>query len=71
MRGHAPISRVYSMGPSNRSEMQVQRDVHELRARAWREQGLIILDPADIDDDWFRQALINEANKQFGRTRKG
>lgn len=70
MRGHAPISRVYSMGPTNRSDAQIERDVQELRSRAWKQQGLIILDPVDIDDDWFRQALINEANKRYGRRGK-
>lgn len=69
MRGQPSISPIYRRGPSDRSEVQIRRDVQELRARAWREQGLIILDPIDIDDDWFRQALINEAEKQYGRRR--
>ncbi|MCG8670099.1 MAG: hypothetical protein MI867_11840, partial [Pseudomonadales bacterium] len=61
---------LYSQGPSVRSEAQEIRDRDDTRRRAWQELGLIILDPIDIDDDWFRQALINEAVKQYGRRRK-
>ena len=37
-----------------------------LRA-AWRTQGVVVLRPEDIRDDWARQALINEANRLYGR----
>lgn len=37
------------------------------QARAvWRTRGLIFLDPKDIADDWTRQAVINEAVRQYG-----
>lgn len=38
-----------------------------LRRRAWVEMGVAVLRPDDIADAWTRQALINEATKQFGR----
>jgi hypothetical protein len=38
----------------------------ELRRKAWRMLGLAILDPAEIEDDWLRQAVRNEAERQFG-----
>jgi hypothetical protein len=34
---------------------------------AWRQQGVIMLRPEDVRDDWSRQALINEANRLYGR----
>jgi hypothetical protein len=41
----------------------------ELRRRAWRDLGLAIFDPADIADDWLRQAVRNEAERQYGGSR--
>jgi hypothetical protein len=38
-----------------------------MRRAAWRQQGVILLRPEDIRDDWTRQALINEANRLYGR----
>jgi hypothetical protein len=37
------------------------------RAAAWRTQGVVVLRPEDVRDDWTRQALINEANRLYGR----
>ena len=38
-----------------------------MRRAAWRSQGVIMLRPEDVHDDWTRQALINEANRLYGR----
>jgi hypothetical protein len=38
-----------------------------MRRAAWRMQGVILLRPEDVRDDWTRQALINEAERLFGR----
>ncbi len=38
-----------------------------LRRAAWRSQGVVVLRPDDVRDDWTRQALINEANRLYGR----
>ena len=40
-----------------------------MRRAAWRTQGVIMLRPEDVRDDWTRQALINEAERLFGRRR--
>jgi hypothetical protein len=32
----------------------------------WRTQGVVVLRPEDVRDDWTRQALINEANRLYG-----
>ena len=34
--------------------------------RAWHDFGLVVLNPAEIEDDWTRQAVVNEANKRYG-----
>jgi hypothetical protein len=38
-----------------------------MRRAAWRKQGVIMLRPEDVRDDWTRQMLINEANRLYGR----
>jgi hypothetical protein len=42
------------------------KDLLAMRRAAWRRQGVIMLRPEDVRDDWTRQALINEANRFFG-----
>jgi hypothetical protein len=38
-----------------------------MRRAAWRHQGVVVLRPEEVRDDWARQALINEANRLYGR----
>jgi hypothetical protein len=38
-----------------------------MRQAAWRHQGIVVLRPDEVRDDWTRQALINEANRLYGR----
>jgi hypothetical protein len=38
-----------------------------MRRAAWRTQGVIMLRPDDVRDDWIRQALIGEAERLYGR----
>jgi hypothetical protein len=42
-------------------------DLLAMRRAAWRQQGVVVLRPADVEDDWVRQALINEAERLYGR----
>jgi hypothetical protein len=42
-------------------------DLLAMRRAAWRTQGVVVLRPDDVRDDWTRQALINEANRLYGR----
>jgi hypothetical protein len=41
-------------------------DLLAMRRAAWRKQGVIMLRPEEVRD-WTRQALINEANRLYGR----
>jgi hypothetical protein len=43
----------------------------EMRRAAWHRQGIVVLRPEDVQDDWIRQALISEATRLFGRRREG
>jgi hypothetical protein len=42
-------------------------DLLAMRRAAWRAQGVVVLKPEDVRDDWTRQALIDEANRLYGR----
>ena len=46
-------------------------DLQAMRRAAWRTQGVVVLRPEDVRDDWTRQALINEANRLYGRRAGG
>jgi hypothetical protein len=55
------LARLAARGPSPES------DLVTMRRAAWRHQGVVVLRPEDVRDDWTRQALINEANRLYGR----
>lgn len=62
------ISSIYAMGePERISEAEQERRRQEARRQIWKRHGLAVFDPAEITDDWLRQAIRNEAEKQFGR----
>ena len=42
-------------------------DVAHLARTCWHQRGIAMLDPAKIADDWVRQALVNEAERQYGK----
>ena len=41
-------------------------DLLALRRAAWRRQGVVVLRPEEVRDDWLRRALINEAERLYG-----
>ena len=65
------ISRIYdhAYGPAPTGVDAQERNL-AARVEAWQRHGLVVLDPADINDDWLRQAVRNEADKRYGQ-RKG
>jgi len=38
-----------------------------MRRAAWRAQGIAVIRPADIRDEWLRQAVVNEATRLYGQ----
>ena len=42
-------------------------DLLAMRRAAWRKQGVVVLRPEDVQDDWTRQALVDEAERLYGR----
>ena len=46
-------------------------ELQEMRKRAWQLQGVVVLQPEEVVDQWLRQALVNEAERQYGRRREG
>ena len=41
-----------------------------MRRAAWHRQGVVVLRPEDIANDWVRQALIAEAIRLYGQRRE-
>ncbi len=46
-------------------------DLLAMRRAAWRRQGVVVLRPEEVRDDWLRRALINEAERLYGRRPEG
>jgi len=44
-------------------------ELDAMRSRVWHEHGVAVLPVGEINDDWLRQAVINEANRRWGRRR--
>lgn len=51
--------------PTSEAELQ------SLRAAAWHRHGVAAIPVDDITDPWLRQAIINEANRRWGRRNGG
>ena len=41
-----------------------------MRRAAWRDQGVAVLRPEDINDDWMRQVIVNAAEKLYGKRKE-
>ena len=63
----APRSQLARHVRSEASPLELQ----EMRKRAWQQQGFVVLQPDEVGDQWLRQALINEAERRYGRRREG
>lgn len=44
-------------------------ELEAMRKRAWQQQGVVVLQPEEVVDPWLRQALVNEAERRYGRRR--
>ncbi len=38
-----------------------------MRRAAWRKQGIVVIAPDDIRDEWTRQAVVNEVTRLYGQ----
>ncbi len=47
--------------------LPTEDELFAMRRAAWRKQGIVVIRPAEVGDDWTRQALINEATRLYGR----
>jgi hypothetical protein len=55
------LSRLQPQQPANDDEL------FTMRRAAWRKQRIIVIRPEDVPDEWVRQAMINEATRQYGK----
>jgi hypothetical protein len=44
-----------------------EEELFAMRRAAWRRQGIVVINPADVGDAIIRQALINEAIRLYGQ----
>ena len=41
--------------------------LHRLRVAAWHSQGVVVIRPEEVEDDRIRQAIVNEADRLYGK----
>lgn len=56
-----------SLAPLQLTRPRTLEEMRALAEQVWRQRGLALIDPLLINDDFARQALINEANRLYGR----
>lgn len=56
-----------SLAKHQLSRARTREEMRDLAVAVWRQRGLALIDPLLIPDDFARQALINEANRLYGR----
>ena len=62
------ISSIYRRGQQDPRPPAEQREVEDkYRARLWHECSIPAIRLDDVRDDWTRQAIINEADRQLGK----
>jgi hypothetical protein len=47
--------------------LPTEDELFAMRRAAWRKQGIVVIRPADVRDEWTRQALVNEATRLYGK----
>ena len=52
-----------------RSPMETEQ-LQRLRAAAWHGQGVVVIRPEEVEDDWIRQAIVNEADRLYGKRKQ-
>lgn len=69
--GMTRISSIYHRAnPAPPTGEEAKRRNLEACATLWQERGLAVIDPADITDDWTRQAIVNEAERLYGKRKQ-
>lgn len=68
MSSRPRISSVYNRahGPAPTGAEAKARN-HDACAEMWHKHRLAVIDPAEVRDDWTRQAIENEANRLYGK----
>ena len=62
------VSNIYNQGPSEAPQgSEVTRRNMQERRRLWHQLGVAVIDPNDINNDWERQQVINQAEALYGK----
>lgn len=67
---NAPISRIYHQAHGDAPEgAEAKRRNMAQRRELWHRLGVAVIDPEDINNDWERQQIINQAESLYGKRR--
>ena len=56
-----------SLEPHLPRSLPTEDELFAMRRAAWRKQGIVVIRVSDVRDDWTRQAIVNEATRQYGQ----
>ena len=48
-----------------------EAEVRRLAAAVWHRKGVALIDPANVRNDFARQAIVTEAERQYGKRDTG
>ncbi len=71
IRQHGPRPPQSFLARLQLSRARTREEMRKLAADVWRQRGLALIDPLLIENDFARQALINEATRLYGRKNQG
>lgn len=57
----SPLARLLPETPTSAEHLEA------MRRRAWLDQGVAVIRPDEIPDEWTRRAVIAEATRRWGR----
>lgn len=65
------VSRIYAMADTPPpTGQEAERRNAAARAEVWHRLGLIVIDPAEVDDDFQRLLITRFAEENYGRRGK-
>lgn len=56
-----------SLAKFNGHNPATDEEIEQMRRKAWLQQGVAMIKPAEIVDEWLRQGLTNHMEKLYGR----
>lgn len=61
MHYQSPLGKIIPKAPASSEELE------DLRKKAWKREGVLVVRPEQLTDIWTQQLLINLGNELYGK----